>query len=290
MEHALWKGRISFGLVEIPVRLWPAVKANELSFSLLDRRDFSPVGNKRYNKETGKEVPWDNVVRGFEYEPDEYVVLSDEELRRANVAAHETIEIMEFVDQNEIDPMYYETPYYVTPLQKASKSYALLRDALERSGRVGIARVVLRTRQRLAALLVRNRVLVLDLLRYAHELRGADEVAEPPKSAKGSVTAAEIKMAQELIQGMNGTWNPARFKDEYRDDVMALVRRKVKAGQIHTIVEPSSTEEPGAARSEVMDLMPLLKRSLAAHEAAGKRSTKKNRARSSTRSRHPRSA
>src|SRR5690349_18284586 len=118
MEHALWKGRISFGLVEIPVRLWPAVKANELSFSLLDRRDFSPVGNKRYNKETGKEVPWDNVVRGFEYEPDEYVVLSDEELRRANVAAHETIEIMEFVDQNEIDPMYYETPYYVTPLQK----------------------------------------------------------------------------------------------------------------------------------------------------------------------------
>jgi len=131
MEHALWKGRISFGLVEIPVRLWPAVKANELSFSLLDRRDFSPVGNKRYNKETGKEVPWDDVVRGFEYEPDEYVVLSDEELRRANVAAHETIEIMEFVDQNEIDPMYYETPYYVTPLQKGSKSYALLRDALE---------------------------------------------------------------------------------------------------------------------------------------------------------------
>jgi len=133
-------------------------------------------------------------------------------------------------------------------------------------------------------------VLVLDLLRYAHELRDADEVAEPPKFAKGSVTAAEIKMAQELIQGMNGTWNPARFKDEYREDVMALVRRKVKAGQIHTIVEPSSTEEPGAARSEVMDLMPLLRRSLAAHEAAGKRSTKKNRARSSTGRRHPRSA
>jgi len=290
MEHALWKGRISFGLVEIPVRLWPAVKTNELSFSLLDRRDFSPVGNKRYNKKTGKEVPWDDVVRGFEYGPDEYVVLSDEELRRANVAAHETIEITEFVDQGEIDPMSYETPYFVTPLQRGSKSYALLRDALERSGRVGIARVVLRTRQRLAALLVRNRMLVLDLLRYAHELRSADEVAEPPKSAKGSVTAAEIKMAQELIRGMNGTWNPARFKDEYRDDVMALVRRKVKAGQIHAIVEPSSPEEPRAARSEVMDLMPLLRKSLAAHEAAGRRSTKKNRARSSTGRRHPRSA
>jgi DNA end-binding protein Ku len=290
MEHALWKGRISFGLVEIPVRLWPAVKTNELSFSLLDRRDFSPVGNKRYNKKTGKEVPWDDVVRGFEYEPDEYVVLSDEELRRANVAAHETIEIMEFVDQAEIDPLYYETPYYVTPLQRGSKSYALLRDALERSGRVGIARVVLRTRQRLAALLVRNRVLVLDLLRYAHELRSVGEVAETPKPAKGSVTAAEIKMAQELIHGMNGTWNPARFKDEYRDDVMALVRRKVKAGQIHTIVEPSSSEEPRAARSEVMDLMPLLRKSLAAHEAAGGRSAKKNRARPSTGRRHPRSA
>jgi len=270
MERALWKGSISFGLVEIPVRLSPAVKTNELSFSLLDRKDFSPVGNKRYNKNTGKDVPWDEVVRGFEFEPDEYVVLSDEELHRVNMKASETIEIVQFVQREEIDPVYYETPYFVAPLKTGSKSYALLRDALERSDLVGIARVVLRTRQHLAALLVRNRVLVLDVLRYAHELRNMDEIAETPRS-KGSVSATEIRMAQELIQGMKGKWDPARFKDEYRDDVMALVRRKVKAGQIHTIIEPARSEAPRRARSEVMDLMPLLRKSLAAFESSAKK-------------------
>ncbi|HYQ89853.1 MAG TPA: Ku protein [Candidatus Binatia bacterium] len=274
MERALWKGSISFGLVEIPVRLRPAVKTNELSFSLLDRKDFSPVGNKRYNKNSGKDVPWDEVVRGFEFEPDEYVVLSDEELHRANVKASETIEIVQFVQRDEIDPVYYETPYYVAPLRTGSKSYALLRDALERSDLVGIARVVLRTRQRLAALLVRDRMLVLDVLRYAHELRSMDEIAETPKS-KGSVSATEIRMARELIQGMKGKWDPTRFKDEYRDDVMALVRRKVKAGQIHTILEPARSEAPRKDRSEVMDLMPLLRKSLAAHEAARRPARKK---------------
>ena len=124
MARPFWKGSISFGLVEIPVSLQPAVKTHELSFSLLDRKDFSPVGNKRYNKNTGRDVPWDEVVRGYEYEPEEYVVLSDEELRRANVEANETIEILEFVERSEIDPVFYEAPYYVEPLKKASKSYA----------------------------------------------------------------------------------------------------------------------------------------------------------------------
>jgi len=264
MARAFWKGSISFGLVEIPVSLQPAVKTRDLNFSLLDRKDFSPVGYKRYNKNSGREVAWDEVVRGFEYQPDEFVVLTDEELRRANVEASETIEILEFVERDEIDPVYYEMPYYVEPLKRGSKSYALLRAALERSGKVGIARVVLRTRQRMAALLVREQVLVLDLLRYAHELRALDEVQVPPKSAKGvGVSETEIKMAQQLIEGMKGKWEPEKFKDEYRDDVMALVRRKVKAGQTHTIVEPEPSEMRGRARPEIMDLMPLLKRSLA---------------------------
>ncbi|HXL14507.1 MAG TPA: Ku protein [Methylomirabilota bacterium] len=272
MARAFWKGSISFGLVEIPVSLQPAVKTHDLNFSLLDRKDFAPVGYKRYNKNSGREVAWDEVVRGFEYEPDEYVVLSDEELRRANVEATESIEILEFVEREEIDPVYYETPYYVEPLKRGSKSYALLRAALERSGKVGIARVVLRTRQRMAALLVREQALVLDLLRYAHELGSLDEVQVPPKSAKGAgVSQSEIKMAQQLIEGMRGKWDPEKFKDEYRDDVMALVRRKVKAGQTHTIVEPEPTETRRRARPEVMDLMPLLKRSLDERGGQGRR-------------------
>ena len=277
MARAFWKGSISFGLVEIPVSLKPAVQSQDLSFSLLDRKDFSPVGYKRYNKNSGRDVPWDEVVRGYEYEPDEYVVLSDEELRQANVEATQTIEILEFVKREEIDPLYFETPYYVEPLKRGSKSYALLRAALERSGRVGIARVVLRTRQRVAALVVRDQVLTLDLLRWAHELRAPSDVEVPPKSAKGAgVTEAEIKMAQQLIDGMTGTWDPERFKDEYRDDVMALVRKKVKSGQTHTILEPEPSEEPRRARTEVRDLMPLLKQSLAAH-GEGRRPAKAKR-------------
>lgn len=269
MPRAFWKGSITFGLVEIPVTLTPATQSDELSFSLLDRKDFAPVGYKRYNKSSGRDVPWDEVIRGYEYEPDEYVVLSDEELRQANVEATQTIEILEFVKREEIDPLYFETPYYVAPLKRGSKSYALLRAALERSGRVGIARVVLRTRQRLAALVVRDRVLTLDLLRYAHELRSAQDVEVPPESGKGAgVTAAEIRMAEQLIEGMSGTWDPERFKDEYRDDVMALVRKKVKSGQTHTIVEPGASKEARPKPSKVMDLIPLLKESLARHDAS----------------------
>jgi DNA end-binding protein Ku len=289
MARAFWKGSISFGLVEIPVTLQPAIESHDLSFSLLDRKDFSPVGYKRYNKSSGRDVPWDEVVRGYEYEPDEYVVLSDEELRRANVDATQTIEILEFVKREEIDPLFFETPYYVQPQKRGSKAYALLRAALERSGRVGIARVVLRTRQRLAAVVVRDQVLTLDLLRYAHELRSATEVEVPPKSGKG-VTEAEIKMAQQLIDGMTGTWNPADFKDEYRDDVMALVRKKVKSGQTHTIVEPEPDEEPRRAKTGVADLMPLLKQSLAKQGALARRSAKAKAPRTVSKPRRRRSA
>ena len=289
MARAFWKGSISFGLVEIPVSLRPALKEDDLSFSLLDRKDFSPVGNKRYNKNTGREVPWDEVVRGFEYEPDEFVVLTDEELRRANVEASESIEILEFVDAEEIEPVFYETPYYIEPIKKASKSYALLRSALEKSGRVGVARVVLRTRQRLAALMVRKQVLVLGLMRYAHELRSLDEVRVPPAKGAG-ISEAEIRMAEQLIAGMTGKWNPAKYKDEYRADVMSLVRRKVRAGQTHTILEPEESPERRPARSEVMDLMPLLKQSIAARGGEGRREPKARRERAGSGARRRRSA
>ena len=266
MARAFWKGSLSFGLVEIPVSLRPAENATELTFTLLDRDDFSPVGYKRYNKNTGREVPWDRVIRGYEYKPDEYVVLTDEELKRANVKATQTIEISEFVDGREIDPAFYELPYYVEPLKKASKSYALLREALERSGRVGIAQIVLRTRQRLAALTVRDGALLLDLLRYPHELREAGAEAIPKRDS--GVSQREIEMAERLIGEMAAPWEPSKFHDTYQEDVLELVRRKVKSGQTHTVVEPEKTRSERVPRRDVIDLMPLLKKSLEEHGAS----------------------
>lgn len=262
MARAFWKGSLAFGLVEIPVTLKPAVKPESLGFTLLDRSDLSPVGNRRYNKATGKEVPWERVIRGYEYESDEYVVLSDEELRRANVEATQTIEIVEFVDVSEIDTVYFDTPYYVEPQKKGSKSYLLLRDSLERAGRAAIATVVLRTRQHLAAVVVRDGVLVLNLLHYANEVIPVPEI-EAPRGKAAKATEAEIRMAEKLIDGMTGTWDPARFHDEYREDVLNLVERKVKSGETHTIVEPEAGGERTKATPDLVDLMPLLKESLA---------------------------
>jgi DNA end-binding protein Ku len=271
MPRAFWKGSLSFGLVEIPVSLRPAVEADELHFTLLDRKDFAPVGYRRYNKNTGREVEWDQIVRGYEYEPDEYVVLTDEEIRSANVKASGTVEIMEFVDASQIDPALFEAPYFVEPLKKGSKSYALLRDALERTGKVGVARVVLRTRQRLAALVPRGPALALILLRYAHELRRPEDLEFPGAGArKGAVSEREVKLAERLIAEMTSKrWDPSQYKDEFREEVLGLVRQKVKSGQTHTIVEPESGKEPRRSRSEVVDLMPLLKKSLEAHGARG---------------------
>ncbi len=283
--HAFWKGSLNFGLVDIPVALRPATKRDELGFSLLDRRDFAPVGYRHYNKSTGDEVQWSQIVRGYEYEPDEYVVLSDEELAAANVKATQTIEILEFVDRAEIPPMFFDTPYFVEPLKQGS--YALLRAALERTGKVGIARVVLRTRQHLAAVLVRDSVLMLDLLRYEDELRAPSDLSVPGESAKQSgLKENEIQMAERLIAGMTGSWKPSQYKDEYREDVMALVKRKVKSGQIHEIVEPRKPAAE-APRPGVVDLMPLLKRSLeqATHPKRREPSeSKRSRARSHSRS------
>jgi DNA end-binding protein Ku len=276
MARAFWKGSISFGLVEIPVTLRPALESDDLSFTLLHRKDFAPVGYKRYDKSTGREVPWEQIVRGYEYEPDEYVVLSEEELRRANPKATQSVEIVEFVDGAEIDPLFFDTPYYVEPQKRGSKSYSLLREALRKSGKVGIARVVLRTRQHLAALLVRGEALVLNLLRYAHEIRPAADLDVPAKSGAGA-SPREVRMAEQLIDGMTAPWRPAEFRDEYRDDVMALVRKKIKANQTHTIVEPEKGEAAAPRAKEVVDLMPLLKQSLESRRGGAARASRSSR-------------
>jgi DNA end-binding protein Ku len=263
MPRAMWKGSVTFGLVEIPVALLGAEEPDDLSFNQIDRRTMSRVGYKRVNKDTGEEVPWEEIVSGYEYEPNEYVIFSDEELKRANVRATQTIEIQGFVDLSEIDAPFFDRPYYLEPLKKNSKSYALLREALERTGKVGIARVVIRTRQHVAALMVRDDVLVLEILRYAHELRDTKDVDVPRGSAAQiGLSDKEIKMAEKLVEGMAEKWQPKQFKDEYRADVMATIEKKIKSGKTHTIEVPGDEESKISARSDVVDLMPLLKQSL----------------------------
>ena len=259
MARALWKGSISFGLVEIPVSLVSGTSdEGDISFVQVDRRNMARVGYKRVNKETGEEVPWGDIVRGFEYEPDEYVILTDADLKQANVKASRTVDIVAFVSQDEIDPMFYDKPYYLEPVKKDSKSYALLRSVLEKSGKVGIAKVVLRTREYLAAMLVRRGVLVLNLMRYPAEIRDVKDI-DVPEDVK--VSPAELKMAERLVDDMTEKWNPKPFKDEYREDVMKMIEKRIKAGMTKTIVS-SEEEEEAAPRTEIRDLMPLLKKSL----------------------------
>ena len=262
MAHALWEGVISFGLVEIPVSLYPAENREELKFRLLDRRDFAPVGYQRINKNTGKEVPWDEIVKGYEVDKDEFVVMSDEELRAANVRASQTVEIIGFVDGASIDPMFFDRPYYVMPARRGGKSYALLRDTLERTGRIGIAKVVIRVRQHLAALRVRGPILVLELMRFAHELRTPEDLDLPVESlSKVKATASEVKLAERLVREMAMPWKPEKYHDEYRDDVLKLVEAKLKAGKSRSIEEPKA-ERRKTGEAKVVDLMALLKKSL----------------------------
>jgi DNA end-binding protein Ku len=269
MPRALWKGNISFGLVNIPVGLFPAEqKADGVSFVQLDQRSMSPIGYKRYNKSSGEEVPWDDIVKGYEYEPGRYVVLNDEDFERANVKATHTVEILDFVDAEEIEPIYFDKPYYMAPTTENSKGYALLRETLRRTKKIGIARVVIRTREHLAAVMARGDMLLLELLRYPNEVRSAEELDVPGNDLEElGVTSRELKMAELLVEQMVESWEPEKYTDRYRDDLMARIKEKIEAGETET-VEAGELEEV-AAGSDVLDIMDLLKRSV---ERAGKAS------------------
>ena len=262
MARALWKGAISFGLVHIPVELYSAVQQHDLDLTMLDRRDFSPIGFKRYNKHTGKEVSWDNIVKGYEYEDNEYVVLTDEDLRRANVEATQTVDIQAFVDAADVPLSYYEQPYYLAPARGGAKVYALLRETLRKAGKIAIATVVIRTKQHLCALVCIEDMIVLDTLRFSNELRSTEELKLPPRTLKAAgISDKELQMALSLVEGMSETWKPERYHDTYRDDVMVLVKKKVKAGQTKSITAPEKEAEAPRA-SNVVDLVALLENSL----------------------------
>jgi DNA end-binding protein Ku len=278
MARSIWKGSISFGLVNIPVGLYAAETRNDISFKMLDKKTMSPIHYKRVAEESGKEVPWEQTVRGYEFESGKYVVLSDADLKGAAPEATQTIDIVDFVDLEEISPLYFDKPYYLAPDKKGTKAYALLRETLRRTGKVGIAKVVIRTREYLAAVVARGEVLTLELMRYAHELRDPDEL-EVPRGKEG-VTDREIDMAERLVEGMVSAWDPEKYKDTYRTDVMKMIEKRVEAGDLETSSEPvAKVEKP---KNNVVDLMALLKQSLedkpkkgAATRTAGKTSAKK---------------
>lgn len=262
-QRALWKGAISFGLVYIPVQMFSADSAQDLDLTMVDKRDFSPIGYKRINKSTGKEVDWSDIVKAYEYQNDQYVVLTDEDLRRANAEATRTIDILSFVEGRQIPPVYYEKPYYLAPTKGGEKVYALLREALKRSQRYAIAQVVIRTKQHLAVLAPLDDVIVLDTLRYGDEVAAADRLELPAGGLKAAgISEKELRMALTLIDSMSEDWDASRYRDTYREDIMAMVKKKVKAHQTKMLTEPEEGDEEIPHQAQIIDLMALLKKSL----------------------------
>jgi len=262
MARKVWKGAIVFGLVHIPVTLYPASRPNELDFDMLDSRDMAPIGYQRINKRTGKPVDWEHIVKGYEYEDASYVVMSDEDFRQANPKATQTVEILAFVDGKSIEAQYFDTPYRLVPDKRGEKGYTLLRETLKRTGKVGIAQVVIRTKQYLAVLLPQTKHMVLQTLRYADEILSEAELEQPPATLKAAgVNAREIKMAEQLVEDMTQPWKPEQYKDTYRDDLLARVKQKIKAGETEVVTQPEEAQ-PGAGGAQIIDLMAALRRSI----------------------------
>jgi len=246
------------------VSLHTAARAHELDLNLLDKRDFAPVGYQRYNKATGKVVEWNDVVKGYEYEKGEYVVLTDEDFRRANVEASRTIDIETFVDRDAIAPYYFDTPYFLVPDKNGERVYSLLREALEQSKKLAVATFVLRSRQHVAALMPVDKIIVLNTLRYEKEIQPHPDVAAAVAKKTGAASGRELSMALKLVEEMSEKWQPQAFTDTYRDDLMKRIEQKVKAGQTHTLTEPEGeTTERATGGGKVVDLMSLLEKSLA---------------------------
>jgi len=265
------------------VSLHTASRAQQLDLNLLDKRDFAPVGYQRYNKSTGKVVDWNDVVKGYEYEKGEYVVLTDEDFRRANVEASRTIDIQTFVDRDAIAPYYFDTPYFLVPDKNGERVYALLREALEQSKKLAVATFVLRSRQHVAALMPVDKIIVLNTLRYSEEIQPHPQVAAAVEKKTGSASSRELSMALKLVDEMSEKWKPEAFTDTYREDLMKRIEQKVKAGQTHTLTEPE-TEAAGrpSGGGKVVDLMSLLEKSLA-QKSGGATGTSETAARASKR-------
>jgi DNA end-binding protein Ku len=273
MARPIWKGAISFGLVTIPVNVFSATRRDELRFRQLDRRDNTPIKEKRVNEETGEEVPWEDIVRGFEYDEGTFVVLDQDDFSKANVKATETIDIVQAVPSGAVPPQYFEKPLYVVPTKAGVKPYHILRETLRRTGRVAIALIVMRGRQHLAALIADDKVITLELLRFAHEIKAVSELEagdaldDPPE-----VRDKEIELAEQLVAALDEPWAPEQFRDEYRDDLLELIEQKAKTGKA-PVKRGNGGPHKGA---EVVDMMELLKKSVG--EAKGRKGQRRRKA------------
>ena len=280
--RALWKGAISFGLVHVPVSLHTATQEQDIDFDWLDKRSLDPVGYKRVNKRTGKEIAKDHIVKGVRLAGDDYVVISDDEIRAAYPKRTQTLQIETFVKAEDVSFVYIEKPYYLAPDGRAAHVYALLRVALEQSAVIGIARFVLHNKEHLAALIPAGPALMLGTLRWAAEIR-SPEALDLPQAGAAGLKAAELKMAQQLIRQMTGAWKPERYKDDFSTAIHALVARKAKAGKKATVKPFEEAPDLGDG-GKVVDLTELLRQSLGgkakapARKAAAARSTRGSKA------------
>ena len=282
MPRSIWKGAVSFGLVHIPVSVVSATRQSGIDFDWLDERSLDPVGYKRINKTTGKEVPSEHIVKGVEHGKGKYVVLSEDEIHNALPEATRTIDILTFVEAREISILHFEKPYYLAPDKNGEKVYALLRDTLSAAGKVGVANLVMHSKQHLAVIMPLGDALVLNTLRWADEVRSAEDVGLEGLDAK--VTKKEVDMAQRLVDEMTEQWDPQQYHDTFKDNVMALVERKLKDGKLEAVTEEPETEDSGA---DVIDLTELLRRSLGGKQDKAKKAPKSKGTGRSTSRRSP---
>jgi DNA end-binding protein Ku len=268
--RAIWKGSISFGLVNIPIAVYPATRKEELKFRLLRAKDHSPVNYKRVAAKDGKEVPWDEIVKGYEYEKGKFVVLNEKDFQRVDLEATQTVDIQDFVDLDEIDPMYFYKPYYLEPQKGGDKAYVLLREALADGKKVGIAKVVIKTRQYLAGVKALKHALVLELMHFAEELADAEKLHVPKKLEVGK---REKEMAQKLVESMTAKWDPGKYHDDYREALMEVIEEKVESGGKEIEEKPKPKKES----TKVIDLVAVLQESLAKSQGAKKKKSASKR-------------
>ena len=272
---AIWKGSVAFGLVNIPVELRTAVRSDHISFRLLHEEDLSPIKYERVCQAEGEPVPWNEIVKGYEYEKGKFVVLTDKDFKAAAVEKTNTIDILDFVRQEEIDPRYFETPYYLVPAKGAEKSYALLREAIRSSGAVGIGKIIIRQTQHLVGIKVLDEALVLEIMRFSNELVDSSEYSFPSRE---NVRPQELKMAEQLVENLAEPFDPSKYTDEYRANLMKVIKAKMRGKKIK-LEEPEG--EP--VDSGVLDLMSRLKASL--EQGGSKKAARSKRSSTTTKTR-----
>jgi DNA end-binding protein Ku len=275
MARPVWNGTISFGLLNVPVQIYSGERTVDLHFRLLDSRDQKPIRYERVNSDTGEEVAWKDIVKAFEYEKGNYIVIPEQDLKAAAPELTETVEIEAFVERDAISPMYYEKPYVLVPGKKAEKGYVLLRETLKKTGRIGIGKVVIRTRQYLSALMPQGDALLLNLMRFPQELVAPDQFELPGKKLSDyRISAREIEMAAQLIDSMTADWKPADYRDDFRDKLHKFVERRIARAGSSKRREPDEPAPPPNGDTNVVDFMALLKKSLDAKGGRGGKSAR----------------